>query len=228
MTASLSQRASDTDTAFQRTVSEFNICGKILSSAGRASRRALKLWLSSLLGVDSYRRHHCCQLTDLLDNKPSQPFYGPFSGPSGWAGARRELLDFMLQGKINRGRHIDHPAGCHFIQTNQCPPPPSPHLTTKSAIYYLYLVLRPFNGLFFRTTWVSRHQEGKSFRILLEQETMGWQWHQLDHMQIIYTSLQTDNDASTSPLSFLQAGCPSCHPTNSVKHWRQYIILMLS
>jgi len=31
---------------------------------------------------------------------------------------------------------------------------------------------------------------------------MGWQWHQLDHMQIICTSLQTDNQVSTSPLSF--------------------------
>jgi len=40
-------------------------------------------------------------------------------GPPGWAGARRELLDFMVQGKINRGRHIDHPAGRHSIQTNQ-------------------------------------------------------------------------------------------------------------
>ena len=30
------------------------------------------------------------------------------------------------QGKINRGRHIDHPAGCHSIRTNQCPPPPFP------------------------------------------------------------------------------------------------------
>jgi len=31
-------------------------------------------------------------------------------------------------------------------------------------------------------------------------------------------SLQTDNHASTPPLkSFLQAGCPSCRPTNSVK-----------
>jgi len=29
---------------------------------------------------------------------------------------------------------------------------------------------------------------------------MGWQWYQLDHMQIICTSLQTDNHASTSPL----------------------------
>jgi len=31
---------------------------------------------------------------------------------------------------------------------------------------------------------------------------IGWQWHQLDDMQIICTSLQTDNHASTSPLSF--------------------------
>ena len=30
-------------------------------------------------------------------------------------------------------------------------------------------------------------------------------------------SLQTDNHASTPPLCFLQAGCPSCCPTNSVK-----------
>ena len=29
-------------------------------------------------------------------------------------------------------------------------------------------------------------------------------------------SLQTDNHASTPQLRFLQAGCPSCHPTNSV------------
>jgi len=43
---------------------------------------------------------------------------------------------------------------------------------------------------------------------------IGWQWHQLDHMQIISTSLQTDNDASTPQL---QAGCHSCCPTNSIK-----------
>jgi len=33
----------------------------------------------------------------------------------------------------------------------------------------------------------------------------------------ICTSIQKDNHASTPPLSFLQAGCPSCHPTNSIK-----------
>ena len=43
-----------------------------------------------------------------------------------------------------------------------------------------------------------------------------WQWHQLGHMQVC-TSLQTDNHASTPPLSFLQAGCPSCRPTTNVE-----------
>jgi len=51
-----------------------------------------------------------------------QPFYGHFNSRTtlrpGWAGARRELLDFMVQGKINRGRHTDHPAGRHSIRTN--------------------------------------------------------------------------------------------------------------
>ena len=42
------------------------------------------------------------------------------------------------------------------------------------------------------------------------------QWHQLCLMKVC-TSLHTDNHASTSPLSFLQAGCSSCHPTNSIK-----------
>jgi len=52
-------------------------------------------------------------------------FTALFPGPPGWACARRELLDFMVQGEINKGRHTDHPTGRHFIQTNQRPPPPS-------------------------------------------------------------------------------------------------------
>ena len=51
-----------------------------------------------------------------------------------------------------------------------------------------------------------------------------WQWHQLGRMQVC-TSLQTDNHASTPTLSFIQAGCSSCRPTNSVKatlQWPQY------
>jgi len=46
---------------------------------------------------------------------------------------------------------------------------------------------------------------------------MGWQWHQLDHMQIICTLFQTDNQASTSSLNFLQVECSCWCPTKSVK-----------
>ena len=42
-----------------------------------------------------------------------------------------------------------------------------------------------------------------------------------EHMQICILS-QTDNHASIQPLSFLQAGFPSCCPTNSVKALMPY------
>jgi len=61
---------------------------------------------------------------------------------------------------------------------------------------------------------VSRYQKGKTNLDLTEATVSDWQWYQLGHMQVC-TSLQTDNHASTPPLSFLQAGCPSCRPTNS-------------
>jgi len=63
---------------------------------------------------------------------------------------------------------------------------------------------------------VDWYQKGKSNLDFTEARDSEWQWHQLGRMQV-YTSLQTDNDASTSPLSFLRAGCPSFRPTNSIK-----------
>jgi len=36
---------------------------------------------------------------------PHNRFTALLTGPPGWAAARRELLDFMVQGQINRGRH---------------------------------------------------------------------------------------------------------------------------
>jgi len=63
---------------------------------------------------------------------------------------------------------------------------------------------------------VSRYQKGKTNLDFTEARDNEWQWHQLGHMQVS-TSLQTDNHASTPPLSFLQAGRPSFRPTNSVK-----------
>jgi len=78
-------------------------------------------------------------------------------------------------------------------------------------------LLHRFNGPFSRTTWVSQHQKGKTFWILLEQEMMGWQWHQLDHMEIICTSLQTDT-MPASPLHFYRTDAlPAAEPIAS-KH----------
>jgi len=74
----------------------------------------------------------------------------------------------------------------------------------------------PFDGPFSGTTQASRYQKGKTNLDFTEAKDSEWQWYQLGHMQVS-TSLQTDNHVSTSPLSFLQARCPSCHPTNSVK-----------
>jgi len=73
-----------------------------------------------------------------------------------------------------------------------------------------------FNGLFSRTSWVSRYQKGKTNLDFNEERDSEWQWQWLGHMQVC-TSLETDNHASTPPLSFLQGGCPSYRPTNSVK-----------
>ena len=64
-----------------------------------------------------------------------------------------------------------------------------------------------FNGPFSGSTQVRRYQKGN---------TSEWQWHQLGHTPVC-TLLQTDNHTSAPPLNFLQAGCPSCCPTNSIK-----------
>jgi len=63
---------------------------------------------------------------------------------------------------------------------------------------------------------VSRYQKGKTNLDFTGARDSEWQWNSLGQMQVC-TSLQTDNHTSTSSLSFLHAGCPSCRPTNSVK-----------
>jgi len=65
-----------------------------------------------------------------------------------------------------------------------------------------FTILHPFNRLFSRKTWVSQYQKGRTILDFNETKDDGWQWHQLDHMQIICTSLQTDNHTSTSSLNF--------------------------
>ena len=109
-----------------------------------------------------------------------------------------------------------------FVRVTSCVQqrdiPTTPHLQQKATPLHstLLLLLHTFNGPLSGTTQVSRYQKGKTNLDFTEARDSAWQWHQLGHMQIC-TSLQTNNHASTPPLSFLQAGCSSCHPTNSVK-----------
>jgi len=74
---------------------------------------------------------------------------------------------------------------------------------------------------------VGSYQKRKTNLDFTEARDSEWQWHQLGHMQVC-TLLQTDNRASTSPLSFLQAGCPSCRPTNSVKALKANVFELIS
>jgi len=71
-------------------------------------------------------------------------------------------------------------------------------------------------------TRVSRyHAEGKTSLGLNKARDDGvwaWQWHQLDNMQRIGTSLQADNDINTSSLNFYEPDAlPDAQPTAS-KH----------
>ena len=97
--------------------------------------------------------------------------------------------------------------------TIKVPVRPIPALNTKKQ---MHTHTHPFNDLLSRTTRVSRYQKGKTNLDFTEARDSEWHWHQLGHVQVCI-SLQTDNHASTPPLSFLQAGCSSCRPTNSVK-----------
>jgi len=58
---------------------------------------------------------------------------------------------------------------------------------------------------------VSQYQKGKTNLDFTEARDSEWQWHQLGHMPVC-TLLQTDNHASTSPLSFFTGRMPFLPP----------------
>ena len=76
---------------------------------------------------------------------------------------------------------------------------------------YIHLL----NGPLSRTTQVSRTRKVKPIWILLEQETVGGSGIRWAVCKSAPRSRQTTTPAPTT--QFLQAGCPSCRPTNSVK-----------
>jgi len=87
--------------------------------------------------------------------------------------------------------------------------------------YYCCYYYTRLTASFSRTTWVSQYQIDKASLDLNEARddgVLGWQWHQLDHMQTICTSLQTDNNTYTSSLNFYRLhGLLGAQPTVS-KH----------
>ena len=95
------------------------------------------------------------------------------------------------------------------------------HPSNCNICIILLLLLHPFKGLFYRMTCVSRYQKGKTSLDLNEARddgVLGWQWHQLDHMQTISTLLQTHNHTNTSSLDFYRPDAlPDAQPTVS-KH----------
>ena len=82
----------------------------------------------------------------------------------------------------------------------------------------------PFNGPFSGTTQVSRYQKGKTNLDFTEARDSEWQWHQLTICKSAPRSRQITTPAPHHS-SFLQAGCPSCRPTNSVKALKALIPL---
>ena len=113
-------------------------------------------------------------------------------------------------------------ADLHMAQLMPLPLTVSCFRKVQIGLPFWYRVTRvhtythPFNGPLSGSTRVSRYQKGKTNLDFTEATGSEWQWHQLGRMQVC-TSLQTDNHASSRPLSFFQAGCPSCRPTDSVK-----------
>ena len=72
------------------------------------------------------------------------------------------------------------------------------------------------NGPFSGTTWVSHYQKDKPIWILLKQETVSGRTISWDICKSATHSRQITTPAPHHS-DFLQAGCPSCRPTNSVK-----------
>ena len=91
------------------------------------------------------------------------------------------------------------------------------HSSVTTVLYELHETdRRPFSGLFPGQPGQASTRHAASFWTLMKQEMIGWQWHQLDHVQLIYTSLQTDDHASTLSLSFYRSDAlPDTQPTVS-------------
>ena len=90
-----------------------------------------------------------------------------------------------------------------------------------------FVHLHPFSGLFSRATWVVKV---KPIWILMKQEMMGWQWHQMDHMHPAQTLVLCPRQIITPAPRYLffyrPDALPDAQPTVS-KRERQYGSLLV-
>ena len=96
------------------------------------------------------------------------------------------------------------------VQANVTTPPSSTNSAVSSS-HDSKNNTQTFNGPLSGTTQVSRYQKGKTNLDFIGARDSEWQWHQLGHMQIC-PSLQTNNHASTPPLSFFRGRMPFLPP----------------
>jgi len=104
------------------------------------------------------------------------------------------------------------------------------------SLLLLLLLLQPLYGLFSKTTWVSRHQKGKTNLDFTGARDSEWQWHQLGHMQVCISLClglprwaicksapcprQITTPAPHHSIFYRPDALPAALPIAS-KHWRQ-------
>jgi len=111
---------------------------------------------------------------------------------------------------VGRGNTVDHTwyDSASPVTAETVSEPSTPHYLLHT---HTHTHTHPFSGPLSVTTQVSRYQKGKTNRDFTGARDSGWQWHQLGHIQVC-TLLQTENHASTPPLSFFTGRMPFLLP----------------
>ena len=93
-------------------------------------------------------------------------------------------------------------------------------VTSSGDSYWWLLRLQPFYDPLSVTTQVSRYQKDKPFWIFAEADMMGWQWHQLNHMQAICTLPQKITTPAPHQSDFYGLDALPDTQLTASKHWR--------
>jgi len=97
------------------------------------------------------------------------------------------------------------------------------HWRQKHVLLHWYNIMQHNNNTHLMASFPGQsgkpvYQKGKTILDFHKARDGGWQWHQLDHMQIICTSLQTDNHANTSSLDFFTGQMLFLSPKYNAAH----------